>query len=125
MYDDEDEELIFPEDEFKMHDDIVMWAEQGIELGYLLGFSDHGVIWRRTHFKEKTGDGPKDWEFEPLQRSILTFTRWELIDRLESHAEITEEHEIGKFTELLADVNGAADFEAVVQTATEDAENED
>ena len=120
MHDYEDEEIFLPEDEFKAHDDIVMWAEQGIELGYLLGFSDHGVIWRRTHRKEKTGPEAEDWEFEPLQRSILTFTRWDLIERLESHDEIAEEHEIGKFTELLEEVQDAGDFAAVTQAAAED-----
>lgn len=127
MYDRDDEEEIFlPEDEFSAGDDIVLWTTAaGVELGYLLGFSDHGLIWRRTHKTVKTGDGEDDWEFENLNRSILTFSRWDTIERLESHAEIQEEHQIGKFSELLEDVKDSSDFAAVVQAAAEDTEDSD
>lgn len=118
--DEEEYEGIAPEDEFASGDDIVMWSDRGIELGFLLGFSDHGVIWRRTHSTVKTGTGPDDWDFVALNRSILTFLRWDRIDRLESHEEIAQEHELGKFAELMDEVNDAEDFAIVTEVADEE-----
>jgi hypothetical protein len=116
----EDEIFLGPEDEFETGDNILMQKENGLEIGVLLGFSEHGVIWRRTTKKARTGPNPEDWEYVSLQRSVLTFTPWRLIDRLESHDEVAEEFEIGKFSELMDEVDDAGDFIAVAQAASED-----
>jgi hypothetical protein len=116
----EDEIFLGPEDEFETGDNILMQNENGLEIGVLLGFSEHGVIWRRTTKKARTGPNPEDWEYVSLQRSVLTFTPWRLIDRLESHDEVAEEFEIGKFSELMDEVDDAGDFIAVAQAASED-----
>lgn len=120
---DHDEEEFLPEDEFLSGDDIILWTDRGRELGVLLGFSEYGLVWRRTHELVSTGDGEDDWELERLQRSVLTLTRWSLIDRIESYDEVAEEHELGRFVELLSDVKDAGDFAAVTEvTAEEDDE---
>ena len=96
------------EDEFDVGDTIVIYTrvphKRGelieIELGELAGFVPDGVVFRRTHKREAVGDDG-DWDFVPLQRSILTFVNWKIVDRIESHAELIDESELGEFARLM------------------------
>jgi hypothetical protein len=120
MHDHDEDEGFYPEDEFATGDDVILESDRGLELGFLLGFSAHGVIWRRTHKRVVTGPEPEDWEYAPLQKSILTFTRWELVNRLESHDDVSDDHELGMFSELMSDIADGSDFEAMVEAAQDD-----
>lgn len=118
---DEDDEGTESAEEFEVGDLVVLYTrtptmhrgeELNVELGQLMGFVPEGVLFRRTHRRVflvdqygraiYTKSGERDWEFAELQRSILTFVHWRIVDRLESSLEVTQEIELGDFADLMS-----------------------
>ena len=133
---DEDDEGTESAEEFEIGDLVVLYTrvpgkrakgeELHTELGELMGFVPEGVIFRRTHRKvwlvDEKGrhlldrDGEWDWEFTELQRSILTFVHWRIVDRMESSVEVSQEVQLGDFADLMSnaqpeDITAGAEVE--------------
>ena len=103
-------------DFFEPYDEVVMnLAGARTARGFLLQVTDRGIVWGRTHKNSPTGSD--DWE--ELKRPILTFTRFGLVDQMESFADTVEEGELRTFADLLTDVQDAGDFAAITESATD------
>ena len=106
---------------FEPYDDILMFSKGGrIERGFILQVTSRGLAWGRTHKSTRTGPNDEDVVHEELKRPILTFTRFGLIDRLESTADLDEEDALHVFADLLAEVVDAGDFAAITEAASDD-----